>query len=101
MARRHHALLAPLLMVAVGGMPAARASSAAAWAEASRQATGECRFWLGHRGYTVLGQLPLDSSGRLYEPTEEGFLTLWQVRMGSGPLQRLECRSRRPLFRQP
>jgi hypothetical protein len=88
--------LAPLL-----AGPAARASSPAAWAEASRQAASECRFWLGHSGYTVLAQLPIDGTGRLYEPTEEGFKTLWQVRRGTAAAVRQRCTTRRPLFTVP
>ncbi|MEB3265913.1 MAG: hypothetical protein VKN13_04790 [Cyanobacteriota bacterium] len=79
----------------------ALASSPAAWAEASRQAASECRFWMGHRGLTVVRQLPLDGSGRMFDPTAEGFLTLWLVRQGSGTPQRLECRTRRPDLRSP
>jgi hypothetical protein len=90
-----------LALTALLAQAPASASTPAAWAEASRQAAAECRFWLGQRGTTVLRQLPLDSTGRMFEPTAEGFLTLWLVRQGSGAAQRLECRTQRPSFRSP
>jgi hypothetical protein len=92
-----------LLLALLGALapPAGRASSPAAGAVASAQAAAECRFWLGHRGAMVLRQLALDASGRLAEPTAEGFRTLWLVRQGTAEPLRLECLSHRPQFRPP
>jgi hypothetical protein len=85
-----------LLLALLGALapPAGRA-------EAAAQAAAEGRFWLGHRGAMVLRQLALDASGRLAEPTAEGFRTLWLVRQGTAEPLRLECLSHRPQFRPP
>ena len=96
------------LALSLAGSGGARASSPQAWAAAERQADRECRFWLGHRGYAVLGRLPFDASGATMAPSEDGLQLRYRVRRqpsappaaapAVAPSLIVLCSTRRPLF---